>query len=63
MPQRHAGIQQGLLEGEGATDGESDEVRLPEFADIGHFLEALPAAVDAVARQVAAHVDIGPELL
>ncbi|MNF99550.1 hypothetical protein D3C84_824530 [compost metagenome] len=63
MPQTDAGIQQRLFEGEGAADGEGDEVRLPEFADIGHFLERPPTAVDAITRHVAAHIDVGAELL
>ena len=47
--------------GERAADGEGDEIRLPERADVVHLDGLLAAPMHPVARQVAAHVDIRAE--
>lgn len=61
VAQADAGVEQRLFEGERAADGEGDEIRFPEGADVAHLDGLLTASMHPVARQVAAHVDIRAE--
>jgi hypothetical protein len=59
VPHRHAGLEQGALEGERAAEEEADEVVAPPGPQAGRLLDELAVAVDAVARQVVAQVGAG----
>ena len=61
VPDRHAGFEQCRLERIGAAKREGDEVVAPQRADIGLLRHCLAVTEHPVARQVAAHVDIGTE--
>jgi hypothetical protein len=54
-------VDQGVLEGQAATEQESDEIVAPEVADFSPLLDQLAPAVDAVARQVGAEVSARAE--
>ena len=58
---RDAVLDQRLLEGERAADGEAHEVVAPEIADVGGFVDQFAVAPDAVAGQVGADVEVGAE--
>jgi hypothetical protein len=58
MAQPHALVEQRLLETERAADDEGDQVVAPQWRDVGGLVDQLTVAPDAVARQVAADVDV-----
>ncbi len=51
-------LDQGFLEGEGAADGEADQVVAPDVAHVGRFGDHLAIAPDAVERQVGTDVEV-----
>ncbi len=61
VPYADAGPQQGVLEGEGTSEREGDEILPPQIRDVGgrHVEAAVP--VDVVGGKVAADVDLAPE--
>jgi hypothetical protein len=62
MAERHARRDQRLLEGEGASEHEGDEVVAPEALDRRDLVRLDAIAKDTVARQVGADVDVAAEL-
>ena len=61
MAQRNPGLEQRVLEREGAADYERDQVVTPDVGDVGRGRAQHAVAIDPIARQIVAHVDVGPE--
>jgi hypothetical protein len=59
VPHRHAGPQQGILEGERAADQKRHEVVAPVVSDVSRFVDQFAVAVDPVGGQIGAQVGAG----
>jgi hypothetical protein len=55
---RHAGLDEGVLEGEATAEEERDQIVPPHVADVGALLGQLASPVDAVAGHVG--TEVGP---
>ena len=62
VPDPEPGIDQGLLEREGAAEGEGHEIVLPQVPDAPDVPVELAVAEHAVAREVGPKVEVLPEL-
>ncbi len=58
VPHAQPGLLQGMFEGQRAADHEADEIVPPERRDLARFVDQHAVAPDAIARQVAAQVEI-----
>jgi S-adenosylmethionine synthetase len=62
MAQADAILQQRLLEGEGTTDDEGDEIVAPVLANVIRFIGQFAVAKNAITRYVSANVQVRAEL-
>ena len=56
---RHAGLDEGVLEGEATAEEERDQIVPPHVAHVGALLDQLALPIAAVARHVRAKVGAG----
>jgi hypothetical protein len=56
MPQREAGLEQGIFEGERAAEQKGDQILPPPRVKIGGFIHQLSVLIDPVARKIRAQV-------
>ena len=58
VPQADAVLQQGLLEGKGATDDEGDQIVPPVLPDVVRFIGQFAIAKNAITRNVSADIEV-----